>query len=267
LNRQVLPSWSRERLLNIGHRGARGLAPENTLEAIAKAKTAGADMVEIDVHLSSDNIPIVVHDDTLTEHPDVQVRYPDRAPWFVSHFTAAEITSLDAGRVHPPRLREALELAKTVGLLVNVELKALPRRYPGLARIVVDAVKELELVDNVLLSSFDHEELLAVRQMDDRIATAVLTRDRLAEPVRYVRDVCRADALHPGCSGDSDSVGLDSISGAIDRATISALRDAGLLVNVWTENDPVRMSALIGAGVTGIVTDYPDRLARILGSA
>jgi glycerophosphoryl diester phosphodiesterase len=290
--RRVLPAWARDQALNIGHRGARALAPENTLEGIAKAKTAGADMVELDVHLSRDGIPVVVHDDELTQHTDVQARFPDRAPWFVSQFTAVEITSLDAGSrfagprqvtgaidelvteaelaqyragaVHPPTLRDALERAKTLRLLVNIELKTLPRRYAGLGRTVVDLVRTLHMIGDVLLSSFDHQELLDVRARDDRIATAVLTRDRLAMPVKYVRDLCGAQALHPCCSGDADSLGLDSVSGSIDRATIDALREAGLLVNVWTENDPARMKALIDAGVTGIVTDYPNRLARVL---
>jgi len=303
--RRILPAWSRQRVLNIGHRGARAFAPENTLEAIAKARTAGADMVELDVHLSRDRVPIVFHDDQLTHHTNVKVRFPDRAPWFVSQFTAAEITSLDAGSwyamqleqpadrreaylrnlmadeigelvtdadltryragsVHPAKLRDALAHAKALQLLVNIELKALPRRYAGLGGTVVDVVQELEMVSHVLVSSFDHQELLEVRASNDRIATAVLTRDRLAQPVAYVRDLCGADALHPACSGDSDSLGLDSLSGSIDRVTIDALRDAGLLVNVWTENDPVRMKALIDAGVTGIVTDYPNRLSRVL---
>lgn len=225
-------------------------------------------MVELDVHLSRDGIPVVFHDDELTQQTDVQARFPDRAPWFVSEFSAAEITSLDAGRfVHPPTLRDALEHANTLGLLVNIELKALPRRYAGLARTVVDLVQELEMISDVLLASFDHQELLEVRVRDDRIATAVLTRDRLVAPAKYVRDLCTADALHPGCSGDSDSLGLDSVSGSIDRVTIAALREAELLVNVWTENDPVRMKALIDAGVTGIVTDFPDRLARVLDAS
>lgn len=301
----VLPAWPRRRALNIAHRGARAFAPENTLEAIAKARRAGADMVELDVQLSSDGVPVVFHDAALTCRTDARVRFPERSPWRVSQFTAAEIGSLNAGSsfvdelrgsagersphlremtpeerqefvqesdfvryqagdLRVPLLREALEYARTVGVFVNIEIKNLPWRYPNIARATVRVIREAGMAADVLVSSFDHAELREVRACDRDIATAVLTRDRLANPASYVRDFCGADALHPGCTSDSDSIGLDSLSGAIDIGMIRRLRDEGLLVNVWTENNAARMLALLDAGVTGIVTDYPNRLARVL---
>jgi glycerophosphoryl diester phosphodiesterase len=303
----ILPPWSRRRTLNIAHRGARAFAPENTIEAIAKAKDAAADMVELDVQLSADGIPIVFHDDALMPRTDVQARFPDRAPWRISQFTAAEMASLDAGswfaaeilapavkrqeihlqelterehgefistsdlvryrsgRIRVPTLHDALECAKSLDLLVNVEIKNIPRRYPGLARAIVDQVQALDMVPNVLVSSFDHEQIRDVLACDGALATAVLTSDRLASPAIYVRDLCGAIALHVSCSGDSDLLGLHSLSGTVDSVMIRTLRDAGLLVTAWTENDPARMRALIDAGISGIVTDYPNRLAHVLG--
>ena len=304
--RTILPSWSRRRALNIAHRGARAFAPENTIDAIVKAKRADADMVELDVQLSSDGIPIVFHDDALTTRTDVRARFPERAPWLLSQFTAAEMTSLDAGSgyaaelrraprerrephlqdltaeerrefisetdlaryesgsVHLPTLRGAIERAKSLDLLVNIEIKNIPRRYPGLARAIVELVHALDMVSRVLVSSFDHAQIGEVLTCDNAFATAVLTSDRLASPAMYVRDLCGAIALHAGCTGDSDSLGLDSLSGSIDSDMIRTLCEAGLLVVAWTENDPVRMRALLEAGVSGIVTDYPNRLARVL---
>jgi glycerophosphoryl diester phosphodiesterase len=298
--RTVLPEWSRRRPLNIAHRGARAFAPENTIDAIVKAKHAGADMVELDVQLSSDGIPIVFHDAVFIDRTDVKTRAPHRTPWRVSQFTAAEITSLDAGSwfaaqlqaadrvdahleeltpeerrefisdsdldryrsgtIRVPLLREALDCAKALDLLVNIEIKNIPMRYPGIARATLDVVRALGMVPRVLISSFDHELVRDLGSCDDALATAVLTSDRLAAPAAYVRDVCGAAALHAAC----DSLGLDSLSSPVDSTMIRTLRDAGLLVIAWTENDPVRMRALLDAGVSGIVTDYPNRLSRVL---
>jgi glycerophosphoryl diester phosphodiesterase len=302
----ILPSWSRRRALNIAHRGARAFAPENTIEAIVKAKRSDADMVELDVQLSSDGIPIVFHDRALTTRTDVRARFPERAPWLLSQFTAAEMTSLDAGSwfaaeihraaaerrethlqdltveerrefisetdlaryesgtVHLPALRDALECAKSLDLLVNIEIKNIPRRYPGIARAIVEVVQALDMVPRVLVSSFDHTQIREVLTCDDAFATGVLTSDRLASPAMYVRDFCGAMALHAGCTGDSDSLGLDSLSASVDSILVRTLREAGLLVVAWTENDPARMRLLLEAGVSGIITDYPNRLSRVL---
>src|SRR6185369_16533217 len=84
-------------VLNIAHRGARAFAPENTLEAILKAKAFGCPMVEVDAHLTKDDELIVLHDDDLLRCSNVKAVYPGRASYFVSDFTAAEIRKLDAG--------------------------------------------------------------------------------------------------------------------------------------------------------------------------
>lgn len=181
-----------------------------------------------------------------------------------THISAADRARYGSGQVHPPTLREVLQLAKTEKLLVNVEIKALPRLYPGIADKVVRLVRELKMERAVLVSSFDHEQLVLVRRRSKRIATAALTSDRLHDPGRYVREILDADAYNPGCYGDCDSLGFGSVAGRLDVAGIRNARAAGLGVNVWTENDPLRMRALIEAGVTGIFTDYPNRLRDVL---
>jgi glycerophosphoryl diester phosphodiesterase len=217
-----------DRILNIAHRGARAFAPENTIEAIDKAAQLGADMVEIDIHLSRDGHLVVRHD-------------------LDDDLTLAEIQEMDP---HVPTLVDLLTRAQNLSLLVNVEIKNLPRRYPHIEERVVAAIERLEAVRHVIVSSFDHESLVVVRQLNDTIATAALTRDRLYQPAEYLTRL-DADALHPG--------------GYVpDRETVRAIRAGGRGVNVWTENDPERMRRLIAAGVTGIITDYPDRLRDLL---
>lgn len=294
-------------VLNIAHRGARAFAPENTLEAVVKAKAFGCPLVEIDVHLSKDNELIVVHDDDLVRCSNVKDVFPERKSYFVSDFTAEEIRRLDAGgwfvreldktparrqsflrsltareikefitpeeralyaggKVRHPTLAELLQTAQKHGLLVNVEIKSLPRLYPDIAARVVELVVQLKMERAVIVSSFDHEQLAQVRRRNKVIATAALCGDRPHDPGRYIRELLDGDAYNPGCYGGSDTVGFASTTGKIDATAIRSARKAGLGVNVWTENDPERMNALIDAGVTGIFTDYPNRLRDVLAN-
>ncbi len=140
------------RPLNIAHRGARSLAPENTLAAARKALEAGADMWELDVNVTADGELVVMHDDTLTRTTNAEALFPRRAPWRVVDFTLAEIKQLDTGgpflaqdpfeqigagvissaeqaalRGEPvPTLREALQFTADRRWRVNVEIKPLP---------------------------------------------------------------------------------------------------------------------------------------------
>jgi glycerophosphoryl diester phosphodiesterase len=119
------------------------------------------------------------------------------------------------------------------------------------------------LREKVLISSFDHQQLEAVRALDAQVATAVLTSDRLCGVARYL-DALDADAYHPGCYGPFDSLGFGSVAQRLDTRCIHEARAAGKGVNVWTCNAAPQMQALIDAGVTGIVTDYPNRLSSLL---
>jgi len=292
---------------NIAHRGARAFAPENTLYSFAKAKTFDCPMVEVDVHRSKDGELMVHHDDQLMRCTDVVERYPGRQSYYVSDFTCAELQQLDAGswyvrqlclpgvqrdyflrsltddemhqfvssedraiycsgQVRLPTLREALEFAEREGMMVNIEIKTLPRMYPGLTEAVVQLVADMGLEHRVLLSSFDHEQLLVVRRLNNAIATAVVTSDRLATPGEYLH-MLDADAYHPCCCGAHDSMGFGSVSGMLDSRSIQETRDAKRGVNVWTCNDKDQMRQLIAAGVTGLITDFPNRVRDALAES
>lgn len=288
----------------VGHRGARAFAPENTLPAFRKAAAMGCAMIELDVHLSRDGELVVHHDDCLGRCTDVRAKFAGRASDFVSDFSLAELQTLDAGshyvralslppgqrpaylaslsdaeraahigpdelehyasgEVTLPSLREALQLAHGLDILVNVEIKTIPRMYDGIAQKVAALVLALGMSQQVLVSSFDHEQLVLVRQLLPTVATGVLTSDRLARPADYLR-LLAADAYHPGCYDDFDSLGFASVAAKLDPRGIEQVRQAGALVFPWTCNDRGRMVALIAAGVTGIITDYPNRFADAL---
>lgn len=288
----------------IAHRGARAFAPENTLCAFEKAAAMGCPMFEMDVHRSKDGALIVHHDDQLHRCTDATTKFPGRPSYFVSDFTAAELNRLDAGswyvkqislpasqrqdflktltdgeirrfvsaqdrayyssgEVRLPTLAQTIEVAQRHGMLLNIEIKTMPRMYPDLTRDVIRLVKATGMEDRVIISSFDHEQLVIARKLSQRIATGALTSDRLARPGDYLR-VLEADAYNPGCYGDYDSMGFSSVTRKFDPIGIKHARAARRGVNVWTCNDKKQMRQLIAAGVTGLITDFPNRALDVL---
>ncbi|MDH7487764.1 MAG: glycerophosphodiester phosphodiesterase family protein [Anaerolineae bacterium] len=266
--------------LNIAHRGARSLAPENTLAAARKALQAGADMWELDVQLTADDELIVMHDDTLTRTSDAPLRFPDRHPWRISDFTLAEIQTLDCGSwfnekdpfgqiragavpaeaqqsyvgERAPALREALQFTLDNDWRVNVELKRLSNKDKGALMVEksVALIEAMNLQERVIVSSFDHDVLRQVRRLNPRLATAVLSVYAIRKPLRYLTEV-GAQAYNPRKS-------------SVRGKTVQALRSAGFDIYVWTVNDEKGMRRLIQMGVSGIITDFPQVLRRVLHS-
>jgi glycerophosphoryl diester phosphodiesterase len=292
-------------VLNIAHRGARAFAPENTLPAFAKAVAMGCSMFELDVHMSKDGELVVHHDDRLARCTDVAAKFPNRRPYYLSDFTFSELRTLDAGSwfgdelsrsrgqrqsflqgltdeeteafvrrddrrlyasgaVQLPSLREALEFAKQAGVMVDIELKTLPRMYDGLADALVRLIASMQMQESVLVTSFDHEQLVAVRALSNTVALGALVNGRLGRPADYLR-LLDADAYLPNGCGKGDSLGFGSVSGELDLSSTRQVREAGGHVMVWTCNDPGRIERLVATGVTGIISDYPNRVGRVLG--
>jgi glycerophosphoryl diester phosphodiesterase len=264
-------SWWNEALetgcLNIAHRGARAYEPENTMPAFELAQRLGAHMLELDVHLTADGQVVVHHDDDVLRCTDAAGRFPGRESYFISDFSLAELRELDAGSwfadgasaVRIPSLDEVLEVVAADSTFVNIELKMIPRMYRELVPRVLECVDRARARHLVLVTSFDHRALLDVRARTKEIATGVLSSEPLVDPVEYLASL-DADAYHPSC----DALGVYAADGTLDVATIDALRAADKQINVWTCNEPDSMQRLVEAGVTGIITDYPDRLRTVL---
>jgi glycerophosphoryl diester phosphodiesterase len=269
---------SQDRPLIIAHRGARSLAPENTIAAGRKALEVGADMWELDVGMTADGELLVVHDDTLTRTSNVKRVFPERRPWSLAEFTLEEIRRLDfgtwfaeqdpfdqiaAGAVSPieiesyvgepaPTLRQALVFTRDHDWHVNVEIKDL-RHTPGDSQVVpgvLALLEELGLVDRVLVSSFKHAYLREIGRRNPRIATGALVDKAHADPNSLLRRL-GARAYHPSLT-------------AFRREQVSGLQAHGFRVNVWTVNDPEVMKSLMNAGVNGIFTDFPQILTPLV---
>lgn len=265
-------------LLNIAHRGARSLAPENTLAAARLGLEAGADLWELDVAMTSDDQLFLVHDDTLERTSNASQVFPDRAPWANHTFTLAEVRRLDFGTwfadndpfgqiaggavsksqvetyrgLQAPTLQEALEFTRASGWRVNIEIKdqtGLPADSLITGRVLA-LVQALAMEEHVIISSFNHQYLRQVRQASAKIATAALVDTPHPDPLALLHDL-DAQAYNPGIEH-------------LDWEQIDQVREAGYGVNVWTVNDELVMHRLIEAHVTGIFTDFPQLLTPIL---
>ncbi len=260
-------------VLIIAHRGARSLAPENTLMAAEIAYKVGADMWELDVAMTSDNELVVIHDDTLTRTSNAAEIYPKKSPWNIHQFTLEELKGLDFGSwflkedpfetikdglisaedqekmkgLQIPTLKEALLFTRDNNWKVNIEIKDVTGT-PGDATIVeqvVSLVEELGMQDSVIISSFNHTYLRRVKNINPELTTAPIVTEGVSDPVALLQDL-DAQAYHPG---------LKRIG---DLSKIALARAAGFDVNVWTVNEKEDMLKLIEAGASGLFTDFPQ---------
>ena len=232
MDRAPLPKANRDDgLWVIGHRGAAGLAPENTLASFAYAVHLGVDAIELDVHLSADQHLVVIHDERVDRTTNGNGTVAD-AP-------LAALRMLDAGAgERGPTLDEVLE-AVPGHVAVNIELKG-----RGTARPVARAVAARERP--LLVSAFDHGELARFHSLCPTIPCAPLLG-------RW-----RQDVLDTARALGAWSVNLaDHIA---DRTTVDAIRANGCQCLVYTVNDVERAAALRAMGVGGVFSDFPDRL-------
>ena len=222
------------------HRGASAEAPENTLAAFCRAMAVGADGIELDVHLSRDGVPVVIHDATLERTTTGTGRVAarsvsdlqslDAGSWFAPHF-ADEVL---------PTLEETLRLFGGGRLRLNLEVKAV---HAGLA--VLELLARFPRAD-VVISSFDHALLARLRRAAPDLPLAVLAeRDWHLAVARA--GALRASALHPR---------VDLVS----RPLLAACRRLNLPVHVWTVDDPGQARILARLGVAGLFTNDPGLL-------
>lgn len=220
----------------IGHRGAAGLAPENTLASFDLAADLGCAMVEFDVRLSADQVPVVFHDDTLERCT--------LACGPVASRTARQLQDLNV-----PTLVQVLELCLRRGLLVNIEIKPDRGAEIATARAALEAAGALWPGDrpSPLISSFRRPALAMARDVAPHWPRGLLY-GRLPQGWRQ-----HVEAF------DCFSVHLDQRWASAER--IARLRDAGLSVLAYTINRQVRAEKLWNRGISAVFSDRPDRLA------
>jgi glycerophosphoryl diester phosphodiesterase len=243
----------RSQPLVIAHRGSSAYAPENTLAAFQLAAEQQADAIELDVDLTRDGHVVVMHDAAIDRTTD--------GSGYVADLTLAEIRQADAGAwkdaafkgERVPLLEEALE-AVGQQLLINVEIKDRSLLGNGLEAQVAALIGKHNLIDRVLISSFNPFSLRRVKRSDARLACGLLQGPD--QPI-FLREawltplIPSLNARHPHHS-------------QIDRPVVDKLHAQGLVVIVWTVNQAGLAHTLTQAGVDGLIGDDPVMLRETL---
>ena len=235
-------------VLRVGHRGARGYAPENTLASFKLGVELGASVIETDVHISKDGEVVLIHDHTVDRTTD--------GHGFVKDMTVAELKQLDAGSWFDPKfagqriltLAELLEWAKD-RVPVALEIKNGPIYYPGIAEKTIRLLREYGMLRQAILLSFDHFVLREAKMIEPQVATGILYAGRLIDPVAAAK-AAGADSLNPAWA-------------FLTPDTVQSAHAAGLAVSPWCPNDVPTLRMLDQMGVDSIGTDYPDLFDQI----
>jgi glycerophosphoryl diester phosphodiesterase len=238
----------------IGHRGAAGLAPENTLTAIARAAALGCSWVEFDVKLTADNEVVVFHDDRLERTTDgvglmaetvlAAVKRLDAGSWFAPEFRGEPV----------PTLAEAVALIERLGLAANVEIKPCPGREIATAIRVAAALRRLWPRGRpLLLSSFKPAVLEAARATAPELPRGLLVFE---PPENWA-----VSARRLGC------VSLNVYHQDLTAKTVAEAKAMGLAVATYTVNDPARALELVRWGVDTVISDRPDVIGAALAEA
>ncbi|MBW2557281.1 MAG: glycerophosphodiester phosphodiesterase [Deltaproteobacteria bacterium] len=264
--------------LIIAHRGARSLAPENTLAAARKALEVGADLWETDVVVTSDGELVLLHDDSLARTTNVKDRFPDRDPWHSTTFTLDEIRLLDAGswfvKADPfgrivagevtqedlsayrnekiPTLREALRFTQDAAFCINLELKRLPppmKNFPVVEQVLAMIDDTGIEHERVIVSSFNHEWLREVQASNPFLSIQALAGESETDSLDW---------------GNLDFETYNVLSTLIDEKQVRALTEKGISVNLFTVNEEAEMLRFTQAGAAGLITDFPQRAVRLL---
>jgi len=210
-------------------------------------------MVELDVHLTKDGEVVVIHDETLERTTNGKGK--------ILNYTLGELKKLDAGAWYGPEfageriptLEEVLQNLKGRAR-INIEIKNGPVYYEGIEEKVLAALSKHDMLEQVVISSFDHVCLKKIKEINPSPATGALVR----LGVLYVARLLRPEKV-------AQSVGAGGLHVNKSYVTPDLLRRAkqhGLKVWVWTVNDPEQMRSFMDMGVDGIVTNFPDMLRK-----
>lgn len=230
------------------HRGASAYAPENTIPALQLAIEQGVDGVEFDVQRTADGHVVLIHDENISRTSNGFGRVVDLT------LEQLRYCNFDNGfvgfrKVNIPTLEEALEVLRPTNLVINVELKNSIELYPGLEDDVYRIVKDADLMDRVIFTSFNHFSLANLRGRVGPENLGLLLTHGIYDPWRYAVEFGAA-AIHPH-------------KALLRHPNFMWLcHEAGIKANVWTVDDEKEFAELSHLGVDAVVTNFPDQLRR-----
>ena len=216
----------------IGHRGAAGYSPENTLISFQKAIDLKVDGIELDVHLSLDGAIMVIHDETLDRTTN--------GKGLVKNFSASQLKELGI-----PTLIEVLDLAKQK-CFVNIELKGIGTAKPVVDLIAYSVSEKIWNSNNFLVSSFDWKMLEEVQLLNPKIRIGVLTEESVSAALAFAKKL-KAYSIHPDYQ-------------LLTKENVALMQENGFEVYPWTVNSAEDIQKIKSFNVNGIISDFPDRI-------
>ena len=234
------------------HRGASGYAPENTLSAIKKAIEMKADGIEIDIQLTKDGKIVVIH--------DWKVDRTTTGRGFVYELDFDYIRSLDAGQWYTkdfigevvPTLEEVLDILPN-DMMLNIEIKDTARKHSNIEEKMLEVLKKYpEKFDNIIVSSFHHDKIKRLQELEPKLKLALLTDSEFIEIEKYLStNGLKSYSYHPEIN-------------LISKEDVEILHKNGVKVFVWTVNKEEDLAYLVKLGVDGVITNYPDIMKELL---
>ena len=233
---------------NFAHRGFSGKYPENTLLAFSKAIEEGVDGIENDVHLTKDGVLVVMHDELVDRTTNGKGYIKDK--------TYEELAQLDASYIFKeygpqkvPTLREYLELVKDTDIITNIELKTGVFEYTGIEQKVYDMLREFDMVDRIIISSFNHYSVLRMKAIDPAIKCGMLEESWLINAGAYVAST-GVECFHPFFKN-------------MTPENVAEVKSHGLEINTWTVNEEEDIREKFRVGVDSVIGNYPDLVNKI----
>lgn len=285
--------------LSIAHRGGAGLWPENTIYAFAQAARHGYDGCELDVQLTRDGKLVVFHDFRLKRElcRDENGRWVRPPLPLIHDLNQRELALIDVGRPKPrtiyarrhraltpkdgehvPLLTEVIAAIRTLrkDFRLFIEIKtsfgdrSMSARPEDVAAVVVTELRAKRFLEGAIIVSFDWPALLEVKRLEPALACWFLTQGRERLRLRG-RNAAWAAGFHPKKFGGSCAEAILQAGGdgwlcprtAANRKAVREAHERGLKFGVWTVNQTREMRKLAGLGVDAIITDRPDRMARL----
>jgi len=256
-------------VLNIAHRGGKGIAPEGTMAAFAKAAQLRVDMFEYDIHMTKDGQLVVIHDETVGRTTNGVGK--------VNELTLAEVQVLDAGYhftdeggkhsyresgVYIPTVAEVFETYPNMRQLIEIKDTNDPVLYEKIVEDLWRLIQEYHMEDNVMVGSFDHEII-------EHFENVTWGKIPIGAGEQEVRAFVNKHVLYLNGLAETkvDSLQLPTEAEGYDLTKnniIQSAKNRNMSIYYWTINDEATMRELIGKNVNGIITNYPDRLQRVL---
>lgn len=262
-NQTAQPSSTR-RTLVMAHRGGAGLWPENTMYAFEHAASLGIDVLEMDVHATSDGVPVVIHDATVERTTNGTGRVNAMTLSELKRLDAAYRWTTDGGKSFPlrgrgitmPTLEEVFKAFPQTRL--NIDIK---QAQPSIVKSLCSLIRDYKMEEKVTIASFNSESLDEFRRECAGVATSASPSDlRSLMAMRAGSQTFNIPTSLRALQLPDYAIGRESLNPDF----VGPVHARGLEIHIFTINSEADMRRLVALGVDGIITDYPDRLLAIL---